>query len=333
MLAYDGLNVWVLVGILLGVPFVYLAVSYGHVACWHGKLLLWNTVIHENGRLTLRGSVFYWDHFLGCLPMVVLFSLCAAGGVAVAGNPAAHVDAMRAVTTAAVLLGASAGLVPLAVVASVNTAGWQRTVDYALQRIERDGIRSRGGNWNQLQLSNVPVALGTAGLGSALVVRPAGSEVEVGLIQWGFVTLGTAALGSIGLTAANWCGLRRFLTPRWLAHSFREVATYPFTGIPVAFASVVLVEWWIAGSDSWSVRMGPVSMTLIGLGVAMTALQLIPLAGTSVLALAQRPAFARDGLSVAYLLASHVFEHVLDFVMLALLPGGLYGLLRVLAHG
>ena len=49
-----------------------------------------------------------------------------------------------------------------------------------------------------------------------------------------------------------------------------------------------------------------------------------------VLGMAQRPAFAPHGLSVPYLIAAHVFEHLLDFLLLALLAGGLYALTLVL---
>ncbi len=75
------LPVSVLTGLLLAPPTAYLAISYGYLAAWHGDLWLWNTVVHENGRLTLLGSLFYFDHFVALVPMVTLFALSAVTGV------------------------------------------------------------------------------------------------------------------------------------------------------------------------------------------------------------------------------------------------------------
>jgi hypothetical protein len=319
------------IAVLLGLPAAYLSISYLYLAHWHRRVWLGNTVVHENGRLTLLGSLFYFDHFVACVPMVLLFALCTAGGLALSGHAPAHTDRVRSLSVSIALLSAAALLVLLAFGLSLRTVGWRRTIDYALQRIERDGVMSRGGNWNQLQLSNVPIALGLIGLGSAFVSfgMGGGSLAQCSLTRGGIGLIALAACLGVGITAFNWSGWRSFLNPRWMAHSIREIATYPLTGIPIALASVMLVEVYLSGATTLTVAPDVPSLVLLGAGCAIAIAQLLLLKNANVLSLAQRPAFAKNGLSVPYLLCSHVFEHFLDFVLIGPLSGGLYALLRV----
>jgi hypothetical protein len=311
----------VLAGVLAAVPCLYVALAYGYLSYWHGRAWLWNTLIHENGRLTLAGSLFYFDHFLGCAPMAAVFALLLAGGCAYGGSaPAPSEERARRIGVA--LLGAAAVFFIASFAASVQLAGWERTLDYLFQRIERDGVLSKGGNWNQLQLSNVPIALGILSVALALTPGRAGERLAA------FATIGLAVVFSAGLTAWSWPGWQAFGNPRWLAHSLRELATYPLTGVPLAILAVVLVEYALTGAPHWRIRPRAPSLALLTLAAALAAFELAVLGETNVLAIAQRPAFAPQGLSLAYLLASHVFEHFLDFAFFATLASGVYALLR-----
>jgi hypothetical protein len=316
--------------VLLGVPALYFLVSYCYLARWHGKPVLWNTIVHENGRLSLVGSLLYFDHFLGCVPMVAFFALCTAGGFALGARVPELADPARAHVLAAVLLGGGVSLVIVAFVASVRTVGWQQTMDYALQRIERDGVLSRGGTWNQLQLSNVPIALGIVALSSAteMALAPSGGSPQSGLRYAGVLCLLAGVILNVAITVMGGRSCRSFLNPRWLAHSVREIATYPFTGVLIAFFVVLLVEHAISGVDSVTIHLGVISLLLMLTCLAMALGQLLALKDAPVLEMAQRPAFAKHGLSISYLMASHVFEHVLDFALLGALAGGLYAGLR-----
>jgi len=322
-----------LVMICLSVPAIYFIASYTYLAWWHNNGFLFNTLIHENGRLTLLESLFYFDHFIAVVPMIIIFSLCMAGGFAVAGYVPSDKNPSRAASVAIVLLVGSALLVLVASVMSIWTVGWERTVDYALQRIERDGVMSKGGNWNQLQLSNIPIAFGAIGLSVAFTMSGGEFQRErsITLKAGGVSCIIFAAALCIGITALNWNGWTSFLNPRWVGHSIREIATYPFTGIPIALISVLLVENYLSGLRSWIIECRLFSIILIGTGFTLAAGQLILLKNEDVLAYAQRPSFAPNGLSIPYLLSSHVFEHFLDFVLIGPLTGGIYALLRLIA--
>ncbi len=135
--------------------------------------------------------------------------------------------------------------------ASLATVGWEATLDYALQRVERDGVLSPGRTWNQLQLSNIPIALGTIGLSSLFVTHPEGTVPALNrrLRLAGLVCLAATALLAVSITLITWPGWDAFLNPRWLAHSLREAATHPFTAIPIALASIIMTERSLSGRD------------------------------------------------------------------------------------
>ena len=73
------------------------------------------------------------------------------------------------------------------------------------------------------------------------------------------------------------------------------------------------------------------SLVLIVIALLIIGGEFILLRNVNVLAIAQRPSFAAGGLSILYLLCSHVFEHFLDFVLIGPLTGGIYALVRLLA--
>jgi hypothetical protein len=324
-----------LITVLLALPVTYFAISYCYLAWWHNEIFLWNTLIHENGRLTLLGSMFYFDHFIACVPMIVLFALFTTGGFALAGHPIVAIDRSRGSFAAAALLGVAAFLIVGAFAASIYTVGRQRTVDYALQRIERDGVMSTGGNWNQLQLSNIPIALGVISVSGTLIMFAGGVGVkrDSGLITGGKICIAVAATLMIGISALTFPGWQAFLNPRWMAHSIRELATYPLTGIPIACIGILLVERYLSGLKTWMVKVGSLSLILIAVGLVIAAGQLMWLMNVDVMAMAQKPSFSAAGLSVPYLLTSHVFEHFLDFVLICPLSGGIYALTRLLTQG
>lgn len=253
--------------------------------------------------------------------MAAFFALVLGAGCAmgVAGGLPAPERARRYAVS---LLLAAAAFLAASFFASWQLAGWERTIDYLCQRIERDGALSTGGNWNQLQLSNVPIGLGI--LGVALLLAPERGRTNPAACA----ALGLAAALSATLTALTWPGWEAFANPRWLAHSLRELATYPLTGVPIALAAVVLVEQALTASPRWLIRLRAAPLALLAVAAAIALAELAMLGGADVRALAQRPAFAPNGLAIAYLLASHVFEHFLDFAFFAILAAGVYALFR-----
>lgn len=160
--------------------------------------------------------------------MITVFALCTAGGFALTGQVPVLGEPARAGRVAAVLLGTAALMVIVAFLASVETAGWERTIDYALQRIERDGVLSKGGNWNQLQLSNIPVALGTVGLSCAIVrSRTEPASRDAGLVSGGKLYLGVAFALMTAISAMTFTEWQAFLNPRWMRIAYERLRRIP----------------------------------------------------------------------------------------------------------
>jgi len=319
------------VAMLVCLPLAYGVLSYTYLAMWYRRVWLFETIVHENGRLTLLGSLFYFDHFLGAVPMIALFALLTVAGVALRGNISRDFSVSRARFAALVLLAFSASFFVLAFAASISTAGWQRTADYFFQRIERDNVMSSGGNWNQFQLSNFPIGLGALGIGYATVFA-LGPDLKrsAGLIRGGLVCIIMAAALSAGITAFTWPGWAAFLNPRWVAHGIREIATFPLTGVPIALGGILLTERYLSGAKTVTVNIKATTVFLTGMAIAILIGELILLRHADIGGMAQKPAFAPQGLSIAYLLSAHVFEHFLDFLFIGGLSGGIYASVRSL---
>ncbi len=104
--------------------------------------------------------------------------------------------------------------------------------------------------------------------------------------------------------------------PRYLAHSVRELATFPLTFFPIP------AYFWLRSlSIDSTVPASHATKFILPLAVLAIPLLVyqafIPLSA-GIGDLAQRPSFASGNLPILYLLASHFFEHALDTVYFTL---------------
>ena len=119
--------------------------------------------------------------------------------------------------------------------------------------------------------------------------------------------------------------------PRYLAHSVRELLTFPLVYYPVPLFFMMKdadadpnTEKVPKGRDLTSLKIFLLLCTVIFVA-AIGYQSYIPLK-QGIGELAQKPAFAKGGkLGIPYLLASHYFEHFLDAVYFSLLCLLLYG--------
>jgi hypothetical protein len=107
--------------------------------------------------------------------------------------------------------------------------------------------------------------------------------------------------------------------PRYLAHSVRELVTFPLTYYPLALA-VLLSGEAEARRDRRAVSRPDLAIgALAALFAVAFAYQVVVSLGHDIGALAQQPSFAEGvRLGIPYLLASHFFEHCLDSVFFTL---------------
>jgi hypothetical protein len=109
-----------------------------------------------------------------------------------------------------------------------------------------------------------------------------------------------------------------WINPRYLAHSVRELATFPLIYYPIPL--YFLLKNSERSEKKWEFRqVSKWMMVLAVIFLVLFAYQVIIPLQVGIGELAQKPSFADGGeLSIAYLLSSHYFEHFLDSIYFSL---------------
>lgn len=284
--------------LLLIPPATYLA-SYLYLAFFHHKFWLWNTVVHESGRLTLLETSLYASHFLGHIPTLVVIALLFSTWFKLLSKEGGgwSWNWFESLAFTAVCFAGS-----------VAWFGLQDTLGYVTLSKQSEVRNASGGSY----LLHLPSTL------SLTILIPlfiAFAQVVVGQRpQWHARHLKTlAAIIAAAIVFAIIVAPSSFLfslhDPRYLAHSVRELATFPLTYFPIPIA------FWLArraGGEAIDLQAKRGLAILAILSVLLLIYQVtIPL-GSGINSLAQHPSFSPGPLPVSYLLASHYFEHILD---------------------
>jgi hypothetical protein len=308
--------------------FTYLG-SFAYLTWYHKGSAVFSTIIHEGGRYTLLQTVFYASHFLGHVPVHTVLAFMFTGSyLSLTGEP--HDDNSGGKTSSWIII--LVLFLAGSLVISLRFFGTEDTLAFILQQKQAVRIYETGGSWN-LHLPStillfflIPLYVRAAVPVLGLPPTPNRRGAIYLLCGLGVLIVFTLVINRSDM----WRPLKIWSEPRYLAHSVRELCTFPLTYFPIALLL-------FTGRSVWKDRIGrqgkaaPIMLCLCAvLFVGGLIYQVsIPLkAGIG--SLAQKPAFAREGLTVPYLLASHYFEHLLDSIYFALLCGLLYSLLPVL---
>jgi hypothetical protein len=298
--------------LLIGTPIVLIGASYAALALVHQRLWLWNVSVHESGRYTLGGTIFYFAHFLREVPTDIAMALFLVAALREAGLlPSRHPDALRRWAT-----GLAGMLLMAAFAAAASASGPALALGDLAQFRTRDNLWAYGSHWRFHVLSTIWFAAAAVVVArlAAFATRPeslarhAKMAPRLWLTPWIYFGALTAVFGLSP----------EFVTdPRFVAHQAREILTHgPITSLLVVGFAVLMapdrsagrgtthmnqpvLRWWTA---SVFVLIPVVLATLVLTGNAMAAAQ------------------TANGLSG--LLAAHVFEHVLDYVMVGLVVFG-----------
>jgi hypothetical protein len=290
--------------LLLVVPVMLLAGAYAWLALEHDTWALWRVIVHESGRYTLGQTVFFFRHSLREVPIDVAMGLFCAAAVGSA-EPAAR---RRAAAGAAAVL--AIGLVVLAFALAAGEEGSREAVRDLLQFRTRDDDAVYGAHWNFHLLSTVwfgAAAYAAAGIwaGRGGLVRPAGSACILLAAAWGWVALLTVVFGVQADV---------FTSPRYLGHQAREILTHGLITLPLTIA----VVRWVPGP-----RAHPDAAPMARPSLAVRAAVWIAIVGIPIFLVvafrgADFAATAQLQSALAGVVAAHVFEHVLDMVLVIL---------------
>ena len=272
--------------------------------------------------------MFYASHFLGHVPVHTVLAFVFTGAYICFTDFTAEKYLKTRVHMLFILL---IIFLILSILISLTVFGHGDTFAFIFQQKQNIGVYARGGAWN-LHLPStlllfffMPVYI----LGIKKLFKRNidvhGKGLPYIIMGISFFLLFTVFLNGtiVDVFLSTW------KDPRYLAHSVRELMTFPVTYFPLP------VYFILRGTESNGIsearrtkkwlRYGIVFLTVAFL-TGFLYQSYIPLS-EGIGNLAQKPSFARNGrLGLPYLLASHFFEHFLDTIYFTLLCLLLYGL-------
>ena len=301
--------------LLLVVPICVYIASYIFLALYHKNFFIWNTVVHESGRLTFYQTLFYSSHFLGHLVVHISLSLLFVGYyITFSKIEINRPEALKYLILTVLFL-------VMIFAHSMIVFGPENTFEYIFQERQGEFALNGSGSWNLHLVSttsfifilplylfilrnlfNQPVYFNSSGI--SLIA----AGVILILVSTYFVNFDVASI-----MVSVW------KDDRYLAHSVREIATFTVTYFPLCCYLFIQYESNILSKPPPRFLIS----TLLLFALSIMAYQVYYPLTTGIENLSQQPQFTRGRpLSIPYLLASHYFEHFIDsifFVLFSLL--------------
>jgi hypothetical protein len=314
-------------------PVVVLIAMYAWLAVDHGTLWLWNVTVHESGRYTFGATVLYFAHFLRELPTLIAMCLFV---LAAYGLPSRGAGDSKAGGYAILALVAAGLLCVVAFTVSVGQHGADEAFRNLFQFHTRDDQTSFGSHWRYHWLSTVwfgvaiPLVarLGALWLGAPMP-SPDRDRRPFVIAAWGWFALVTVTFGLSGAILSD---------ALYVGHQAREIATHALITMPLALGIVA----WVARRDRHAHAgiedSGPASgeharrtatdegrvfgfaWYQFGLVLAIPLYFVLPIQYGDVMEAGQ------TRLGLASMVGAHVYEHSLDYLFVALILIGTYGL-------
>jgi hypothetical protein len=308
--------------LLVLVPVLAYILSYFYLAIYHGKFNILTTVIHEGGTYTFIETLLYATHFIGHIPVHTVLAIYFVG-IYLSFESTTEIRVEW--SNVGWLFTGIIVLIFLGLWISFSWFGTEDTISFLLQKKQSVTRYEEGGSWNLHLPSTVMQYL--------LI------PVYIYGVKWLFKTpikLNSKGINLIVISILL-CILMIFLVnsspinsviniwkdPRYLAHSVRELATFPITYYPIAL--YFMMKKSKTTQSGYKPAIKAINVSLLIIFILFTSLfiyqAVIPLS-VGIGDLAQKPDFAKEGeLSIFYLLTSHYFEHFLEstyFILVSL---------------
>ena len=285
--------------LLVIVPLVLVTLAYAWLAVVHGTPWLWNVVVHEGGHYTLGQTVLFVRHHLREIPVDLVMALSLAWAVRLATTAPVPVSRRWSAVFAGLL-------VTTAFVTAAGQEGWWEALRDLLQFRTRDDDVSYGSHWRFHWLSTIwfcgaaPLLAGiTAGLPGP--PRSDARSRHLMFAAWGSVALLTIAFG---------VNADPFTSARYIGHQAREILTHGLITLPLVFALCVLAAGVVPAGTAHPASPAARAFSWLAV-VCIPAFLIVAFGGGELEGTAQ----LESGLSGV--VATHVFEHLLDYLLVA----------------
>lgn len=302
--------------LLLVIPVLAYFLSYAYLAHYHKQLFIFHTVVHEGGTFSLLEDMFYASHFLGHIPVHTVLAFLFIGSY-LCLTPHAMESSMPQKMQLVIM-----SLVLFLIVSflfSLAYFGPEDTFAYVGQQKQSVVRYEQGGSWNlhipstMLQFFLIPVYI-------FCVKSFMGSRVRTNFSGLPYLLFGILIfiIFTLFLNGNLLSAIRLVWTdPRYLAHSVRELLTFPITYYPIPLYFILTEERESNGREPTSrsaAHTYVIAAFFLIFIAGLTYQSWIPLTH-GIAELAQKPSFAKQGkLGIPYLLAAHYFEHFLDTI-------------------
>jgi hypothetical protein len=279
-------------GLLLLFPLLVWGASYLFLVREFKTWNLLNVKIHESGRYTFLGTVFYFNHFLRELPIDTLYAL----SIYFSYSSLQIVDDISLWLPLSVVFIILASFLLVTILGSIRSVGIKYTIWDLCQLREQDAMIHWGSHWQMHFLSTIAVIL--------LLIMPGLFSLQTGVNNKYLITLfGSTLLLSI-IFGTGW---KAFTHPRWMLHGAREVFTYFFINLIPALAPIYLLRSVIAFEMGFAALLCFLLFGVINLYFIYVYLK------------SDLDQEAQSKRGIIYLLSSHFFEHILDTIYILIL--------------
>lgn len=309
---------------LFTIPLITFTLSYLYLAFYHRQAWLGPVIIHENGRLTLWQSIFYYEHFLAQVPQDIVLSFFIAGSFRLFSPASLKLHSRPSSRKRRVLLGGCSLLLLLfSLGATAWDLGWPTTWQILAQYKENDMIFHFGGNWRLSFTANVCTLF--LSLAAAIFCTIWITQKPAVIDKSQILTLGIGVGVLIALAFIFSVDQNTFYNTRYIMHNVREIVTNLSIILPLTLGLLWIFHEIPANppprpegllrqllTSKWFMVSCITSAGIVGYHLTIGF-------SHSVALHAQQPSFSSQPLPIAYLFAAHYFEHCLDYCLICLL--------------
>lgn len=314
--------------ILFGIPSLLVLGTYLWLALDHGTLWLFPAVVHESGDYTLLQTILYFRHVIRELPITLLYAISSVAAFKIYG-PTGHSpipQSKRCLIPAVLTL----VVVLVSWFMTINTWGVEVALQEVFQGYTRDDTFLSGSHWPFHLLSTIGYFLAAIIVATLLHYGIHGTpppRCPTVRSQWigGTIVAMFVMTLLLGLTTAP------FLDPRYIGHQARELLTHLSITLPLSFGVLLRETHTTSGLMIKQIHRGGwigqrpikkvvpsrrISYDLIA-AAAVLFLGLLFLVGGTLLTGAVD--HARPGTPLSSLVAAHLFEHTVDYLLVVCL--------------
>ncbi len=226
----------------LGVAALVLILSFVMICLHAASAWPWNAIVHEDGKTTLLGTIFYFEHATRELPVDLLLGVAIGGSALFAFSP--ERGAGKSERSWAIWFWLAVIVCLTILTGATLRVGPRVVIDNLLQLKTRpDAELEWGAHWRYHLLSRfalILISIGLAGVIRTFVRGPSERKARLGLV----IVLGVVvAYGLLSLVFAN--GLASlgdpFSNPLYLGHEARELFTHALVTFPIGWGICMLL--------------------------------------------------------------------------------------------